>query len=96
MAAQASQAAFAGNDPSGQMGQGPAGQVGEHLLHLGMAAVVFLGREGGEGGVSKHGVVAPGAEQLTLALGGFVVEVFDPADDQPGSDCLPFFEVNAV
>jgi hypothetical protein len=46
--------------------------------------VLFLGLEGGERGVGKHGVVTPGAEQLVLALGGFAVEVPDPEDGQPG------------
>jgi len=33
-------------------------------------------------------VVAPDGEQLVLALAGLAVEVFDPADDQPGGDGL--------
>jgi len=55
-----------------------------------MVAVVFLGLEGLERGVGEHGVVAPDGKHLVLALGGFAVEVFDPADDQPGGDGLVF------
>ena len=58
-----------GERPRRQVRQGPVGQVGEHLLGLGVAAVVFFGLEGCERGVSEHGVVAPGREQLTLAAG---------------------------
>jgi hypothetical protein len=68
--------------------QRPFSPVGEQLLDDGVAAVVFLGLEHGERGVGEHGVVAPGGEQLALAFGGPGVEVFDPADDQPGRDCL--------
>jgi hypothetical protein len=42
MAARASQAAFAGNEPKGRWA-GARVAVGEHLLDLGMAAVMFLG-----------------------------------------------------
>ena len=70
------------------MGQGPVGQVGEDLFHLGVAAVVLLSLEGGERGVGEDGVVTPGAEQLALARRRPGVEVFDPADDQPGGDRL--------
>ena len=68
MAAQASQAAFAGNEPEGRCASGPVGPVREHLFHLGVVAVVFLGLEGRERGVGEHGVVAPDGEQLALAL----------------------------
>ena len=78
MAAQASQAALAGNE-QGQVRQGPVGQVGEHLLHLGMVTVVFLGLEGGERGVGEDGVVAPGAEQFVLALGSFATQAVGAA-----------------
>jgi len=78
-----------GERPRWQVGQGAVGQVGEHLLDLGMVTVVLFGLEGGERGVGEHGVVAPGAEQLALAGGGAAVEVFDPADDQPRGDRLP-------
>jgi len=46
MAAQASQAAFAGERPEGRWARGPGVQVPEQLLGLGMAAVVFLGLQG--------------------------------------------------
>ena len=95
MAAQASQAAFAGNEP-GQVREGPVGPVGEQLFHLGVAAVVGFGLDGRERGAGEHGVVAPDGEQFVLALGGRAVQVFDPADEQPGGDGRPFFEVKAV
>ena len=85
-----------GNEPRGQACQGPVGQVGGYLLHLGMIAVVFLHLEGLERGVGEHRVVAPGAEQLALARGGAAVKVFDPADDHPGSNRLPLFEAKTV
>ena len=85
-----------GERARGQVRQGPVGQVGEDLFDLGVVAVVLLGLEGGERGVGEDGVVTPGGEQFALARGGLAVEVFDPADDQPGGDRLPFFEVNAV
>src|SRR5690242_18575901 len=54
-----------------------------------MVAVLLLGLDQGEWGVGEHGVVAPDAKQHVLAVGGLAVEVFDPADDQPGGDRLP-------
>jgi hypothetical protein len=42
----------------------------------------------GERGVGEYRVVAPGREQLALPGGCLGVEVFDPADDQPGGDGL--------
>jgi len=86
MAAQASQAALAGNDPGGQVRQGPAGQVREDLLDLGVVAVLGLGLGQDERGVGEDRVVAPHGEQFILAAGGLAVAVFDPADDQPGGD----------
>src|SRR5947207_9828247 len=53
-----------------------------------MVAVVLLGLDGRERGAGEDGVVAPGGKQLVLALAGLAVEVFDPADDQPGGDGL--------
>ena len=67
MAAQASQAALAGNEPGGQVRQGAVGPVREDLLDLGVVAVVLLGLEHHERGVGEHGVVAPDGEQLVLA-----------------------------
>src|SRR6266516_6208526 len=72
------------------MGHGPVGPVREDLLDYGVVTVVLLGLDGLERGIGEHGVVAPDAEQLVLALGGLAVEVFDPADDQPGGESLPF------
>ena len=43
MAAKASQAAFAAKDPGGQVSEGAAGEVGEHLLDDGVVAVLPLG-----------------------------------------------------
>jgi hypothetical protein len=53
---------------------GPFRPVRDHLLGHGVVAVV----------------VAPGWEQLVLALGGLAGQVADPADDQPGGDGLAF------
>ena len=90
MAAQASQAALAGNEPDMAGAPGPAGQVREHLFDLGVAAVLFLGLDGLERGIGEDGVVAPDGKQFALAVSGLAVEVLDPADDQPGGDRLPF------
>jgi hypothetical protein len=71
------------------MSQGAVGPVREYLFYLGVVAVLGLGLDQGEWGVGEHGVVAPEGEQFVLAAGGLAVEVFDPADDQPGGDGLP-------
>ena len=70
MAATGSQAAFAGNDPGGQVSQGAVGQVGEDLLDDGVVAVLLLGLDQRERGVGEHGVVPPDGEQLVLARRG--------------------------
>ena len=70
------------------MSQGTVGPVREYLSDQGMVAVVLLGLNRHERGVGEYGVVAPEREQFVLALPGLAVEVFDPADDQPGGDCL--------
>jgi len=70
------------------MSKGSVGPVREHLFHLGVVAVLLLGLEYLERGVGEHRVVAPGREQL--ALPGVLVQVADPADDQPGGDRLAF------
>ena len=88
MAASASQAALAGNEPGGQVRERAVGPVGEDLLGLGVAAVVLFGLEHHERGVGEHRVVAPGGEQLALPGGGLLIEVADAADDQPGGDGL--------
>src|SRR5229473_7767629 len=72
------------------MGQGTVGPVREDLFYLGVVAVLGLGLDQGERGVGEYGVVAPEGEQFVLAAGGLAVAVFDPADDQPGGDGLPF------
>jgi len=61
-----------------------------------VVAVLFLGLDQLERGIGEDGVIAEDGEQLVLARGGLLVQVTDPADDQPGGDRLPFFEVNAV
>src|SRR5439155_6938129 len=77
-----------GERAGGQVGEGAVGPVGEDLLGLGVAAVVFFGLKHREWRVGEDGVVAPGGEQFALARSGLAVEVFDPADDQPGGDGL--------
>ena len=89
MAVQASQAAFARNEPDGRCASGPVAPVGGDLFGLGMAAVVLLCLEHDERGVGEHGVVAPDGEQLPLSGGRPGTEVADAADDQPGGDRLP-------
>ena len=79
-----------GEDPGRHVSQGSAGDVGEELLHDGVAAVLPLGLDQLERGVGEDGVVAPGGEQLVLPGGGLLVQVADPADDQPRGDGLAF------
>jgi hypothetical protein len=50
--------------------------------------VLLLGLERHERGVGEYRVIAPDGEQLILAFAGSAVEVFVPADDQPGGDGL--------
>ena len=70
-------------------GQRPVVPVGKDLLHDGVVAVLAFGLDNQlERGVSEHGVVAEDGEQLVLARGGLLVQVPDPADDQPGGDRL--------
>jgi hypothetical protein len=65
--------------PGGQVGQAGAGlEVADGQLAYSVAAVVGVQPSGGAGPVGDEGVVAPGGEQLLL-----VVQVADPADDQP-------------
>jgi hypothetical protein len=70
------------------MSQGSAGDVGEDLLHDGVVTVLPLGLDQFERGIGEHRVVAPGGEQLVLPLRGLLVQVADPADDQPRGDGL--------
>src|SRR5216684_1779037 len=86
MAAQATHAAFAGNEPDGRWASGPSVQSANTCSTW---AMVLLGLEGRERGVGEHGVITPDGKQLVLAFGGGAVAVFDPADDQPGGDGLP-------
>ena len=70
------------------MSERPAGDVGEDLLHDGVVAVLPLGLHPFERGVGEDRVVTPDGEQLVLPGGGFLVQVADPADDQPRGDGL--------
>ena len=72
------------------MSQGAAGDIGEHLLHDSVVAVLPLGLSQHERRVGEHRVVAPDGKQLVLAVRGLLVLVADPADDQPGGDRLAF------
>jgi len=83
-------------EPRGQVAQGAVIPVGEDLLDDGVVAVLSLGLDQLEWRAGEDGVVAPEAEQLVLAGGCFVVQVPDPADDQPAVIAWPFFEANAV
>jgi hypothetical protein len=65
-----------------------AGDVGEDLPDDGVAAVLSLGLDQLERRVGEDRVVTPDGEQLVLAGAGFLVQVPDPADDQPGGDGL--------
>ena len=96
MAAQAIHAAFAANEPDGICASGPSVTSAKTCSTIGVVPVLPFGLEELERGVSEHGVVAEDGEQLVLARGGLLVQVADPADDQPGGDRLPFFDANAV
>ena len=52
--------------------------------------MLFLGLDQLERGIGEDGVVAPGGEQLVLPGSCLLVQVADPADDQPGGDRLAF------
>jgi hypothetical protein len=71
------------------VGQRPAAPVREHLLDDGVAAVLGFGLEQHQRGTGEDGVVATHVKQFVLAAGSQAVEVFDPADDQPGGDRGP-------
>ena len=70
------------------MSKRAAGDVSEDLLDRGVVAVLPLGLDQLERGIGEHGVVAPGGEQLVLPGSCLLVQVADPADDQPGGDGL--------
>jgi hypothetical protein len=59
---------------------GAAGDVGEDLLHDGVAAVLPLGLDRLERGVCEDRVVTPDLEQLVLPGSCLLVQVADPAD----------------
>jgi hypothetical protein len=90
MAAIDNQAAFAVKTPDGICARGSAGDVGEDLLRDGVAAVLPLGLDQLERGISEHRVIAPDREQFILPGGGLLVQVADPAGDQPRGDRLAF------
>ena len=95
MAAMDSQAAFAAK-PRWHVSQRAAGDVGEDLLHDGVVTVLAFGLDQLERGIGEDRVVAPDREQLVLPGGRLLVQVPDPADDQPGGDRLAFLRANAV
>ncbi len=68
------------------MSERAAGDVGEHLLHDRVVAVLALGLDQLERRVSEDRVVTPDGEQLVLPVRCLLVQVADPADDQPGGD----------
>ena len=74
--------------PRWQVSQRPAGDVGEHLLHDRVVTVLPLGLDELERGIGEHRVVPPDREQLVLPGGRLLVQVPDPADDQPSGDRL--------
>ena len=55
---------------------------------IGVVAVLPLGLDQLERRVGEDRVVAPDGEQLVLPGRGLLVQVADPADDQPGGDGL--------
>ena|SRR6516162_7451513 len=57
------------------MCKGPAGDVGEDLLHDGVVAVLLFGLDQRERGVGEDGVVPPDGKQLILPGGRFLIEV---------------------
>jgi len=67
-----------------EVGERPVVPVREDLLDDRVVAVLPFGLDQLERGVGEDGVVAPDGEQLVLALGGLLVEVADPADDEGG------------
>jgi hypothetical protein len=78
MAAQASQAAFAGNDPEGRWARGPSMRSAYTVSMMACRRWVMSACAVGSPELVKKGVVAPDREQL-CGLG----PVPDPAHDQP-------------
>ena len=77
-----------GEDPGGHVSERAAGDVGEDLLHARVVAVLALGLDQPIRRIGEDRVVTPDREQLVLPGGGLLVQVPDPADDQPGGDRL--------
>jgi hypothetical protein len=88
MTARTSQAALASKTPDRRYARGPVIQVGEDLLHDGVVTVLPLGLDELGRRAGEDGVVAPGGEQLILALRLLLVPAADAADDQPRGDLL--------
>jgi hypothetical protein len=65
-----------------------AADIGEDLLDDSVVAVLSLGLDQLERRVGEDRVVTPDGEQLVLPGGSFLVQVADPADDQPRGDGL--------
>ena len=73
--------------------EGAAGDVGEDLLRDGVVTVLRLGLDNQlERRIGEHRVVAPDREQLVLPVSRLLVQVPDPADDQPGGDGLALLQ----
>ncbi len=76
-------------DPGdGRWASGAVGPVGEDLFHDRVVTALAFGLDQLERGIGEDRVVAPGREQLVLPGRTMVVEVADPAHDQPGGDGL--------
>jgi hypothetical protein len=70
------------------MGKGSAGDVGEDLLDDGVVTVLPLSLDQLERGIRADRVVPPDRKQLVLPGSCLLVQVADPADDQPRGDRL--------
>jgi hypothetical protein len=87
MAAMASQAAFAVKTPDGMWASGPL-VTSAKTCSTSAWSRCCPSAWMSSNGESEDRVVAPGGEQLVLPGGCFLVQVADPADDQPGDDGL--------
>ena len=90
MAAQASQAALAANEPGRQVRERPAGHISEDLLDDRVIAVLSSAWTSSNGEFGEDRVVAPDGKQLILVGAGLAVQVADPAEEQPRGDRLAF------
>lgn len=70
----------------GRVRERAAGDLGEDLLHDGVATVLTSSPGQLEWGIGEDHVVAPGRKQLALPVSGLLVQVPDPADDQSRGD----------